>query len=87
VALTRALAVELAPRIRVNAIAPGYFRTDKPAWVVQDPEREQRILRRIPLGRIAEPPEIGPAMVFLASDASRFVTGAVLHVDGGYTAQ
>jgi NAD(P)-dependent dehydrogenase (short-subunit alcohol dehydrogenase family) len=88
VSLTRALAVELASEdIRVNAIAPGYFRTDMPAAVLSDEHAKGALLRKVPQRRIAEPEEIGPPLVFLASDASRFMTGAVLHFDGGYTAQ
>jgi NAD(P)-dependent dehydrogenase (short-subunit alcohol dehydrogenase family) len=84
---TRALAVELARRkIRVNAIAPGYLATDMPAAITEDPERLQRLLSHIPLRRLGEPEEIGPLMVYLASPASSFMTGAILSLDGGYTA-
>jgi NAD(P)-dependent dehydrogenase (short-subunit alcohol dehydrogenase family) len=87
-AMTRALAVELAGSgIRVNALAPGYALTEMPAEVVQDAELNRRILRRIPLRRMAEPAEIGPPLVFLASAASSYMSGATLHFDGGYSAQ
>jgi NAD(P)-dependent dehydrogenase (short-subunit alcohol dehydrogenase family) len=88
VSASRALAVELAPRgVRVNAIAPGYFATDMPAAVIADPAMKERLLRRVPLGRLAEPAEIGPLVVYLASDAAAFMTGSILYLDGGYTAQ
>jgi NAD(P)-dependent dehydrogenase (short-subunit alcohol dehydrogenase family) len=86
--MTRALAVELAQRgIRVNAVAPGYFRTDMPAEVLGDERARHSLLRRIPQRRVPDPSEIGPTMVYLASEASAFLTGAVIHLDGGYTAQ
>lgn len=82
-ALTRALAVELAPDgITVNAIAPGPFLTG-----MHDAKARSAIIEQIPLGRWGEPAEIGPAVVFLASEASSFVTGATLAIDGGYTAR
>ena len=88
VGLTKALAVEVAREdVRVNALAPGYFATDMPGEVLANETATAALLRKIPLGRIGQPAEIGPALVFLASDASRYMTGAVLNFDGGYTAQ
>ncbi len=86
--LTKGLALELAPHgIRVNAIAPGYMLTSLVKGGLEtDPERKRRVLARIPLGRLGEPEEIGGALVFLASDAARYVTGASITIDGGWTA-
>lgn len=88
--LTRVMAVEWATRgIRVNAIAPGYFQNIMQGAVTEhaNPEKEKHIATFTPMGRRGHPDElIGPA-VFLASDASSYVTGEVLLVDGGYTAQ
>lgn len=88
VGLTRTLALEWASiGLRVNAVAPGYFDAGLPAELLRDESAVRRITSRIPLGRIAQPEEISPAVMFLASDAAAYVTGAVLVVDGGYTAQ
>jgi NAD(P)-dependent dehydrogenase (short-subunit alcohol dehydrogenase family) len=86
VQLTKALALEMAPYgVRVNAIAPGFI--DTPLTRRHAPEVRRRIAQSTPLGRFGEAHElIGPA-VFLASDASSFVTGSSLVVDGGWTAQ
>jgi len=85
---TKGLALELAPHgIRVNAIAPGYMMTPLvKGYLESDAERYRRILQRIALGRIGQPEEIGGALVFLASDASRYITGATIAIDGGWTA-
>jgi 3-oxoacyl-[acyl-carrier protein] reductase len=86
VQLVRGLAAELGPAgIRVNAVSPGYVRTGMTADALQRPEYVERALRRTPLQRIADPEEIADPIAFLLSDAARFVTGAVLAVDGGFT--
>jgi gluconate 5-dehydrogenase len=85
-ALTRALAVELGPYgVRCNAIAPGYFRTEAAAPIV-DTAFGRSIQQRVPLKRWGDPLEIGPAAVFLASNAASYINGATLTVDGGLTA-
>jgi 2-dehydro-3-deoxy-D-gluconate 5-dehydrogenase len=82
---TKALANEWAgKRINVNAIAPGYIRTDNTAALQADTERYQQILGRIPAGRWGEPEDLKGAAVFLSSAASDFVHGHVLVVDGGW---
>ena len=84
----RGLAVELAPHgIRVNAIAPGYVETAMTAELHQDEARRAEVISRIPLGRFAEPEEMAPAAVFLLSPLAGYITGEVLHVDGGYVAR
>ena len=86
-AVVRTLAVEWAALgIRVNAIVPGYFRTQLTEALFQDPERSAWILSRIPMGRVGVPEDLGGAAVFLASNASSYVTGAILNVDGGWLA-
>lgn len=86
--LTRALAVELAPSgITVNALAPGYFRSEGNAEMRRtDPTFEDRIASRIPAGRWGEPDELSAAMVYLASPGAAFTNGTVLTVDGAMTA-
>ena len=84
--LTRSAARELAASgIRVNTIVPGPTNTPMMAGIPD--EWTQAMIRAIPLGRMGEPEEIAAAAVFLASDASRFVNGHILYVDGGVTAQ
>lgn len=85
--MTRALATEWAPRgVRVNAIAPGYFRTDLTEVFYQDPAWSQAMLGKIPQGRFGTGEDLVGAVVFLASDASAYVTGQCLGIDGGYLA-
>jgi NAD(P)-dependent dehydrogenase (short-subunit alcohol dehydrogenase family) len=85
--LTKSLATEWAGRgVRVNAIAPGYVATELTLKGMGNPDWREEWLRSTPMGRVAEPAEIAPAAVYLASDASSYVTGSVLVIDGGYTA-
>ncbi|SBW18687.1 SDR family NAD(P)-dependent oxidoreductase [Protofrankia symbiont of Coriaria ruscifolia] len=80
--LTRSLSKELGPRgIRVNTVAPGYTETDQMAGLPA--ARRAQAEARTALGRLAQPEEIAGAVLFLASDAARYITGATLHVDGG----
>lgn len=84
-ALTKALANEWAGRgVNVNAIAPGYMKTDNTAALREDPVRSRQILERIPAGRWGEPSDLAGAAVFLSSSASDYVHGHVLVVDGGW---
>jgi 2-deoxy-D-gluconate 3-dehydrogenase len=86
--LTRALANEWAANgINVNAIAPGYMATDNTAPLRADPVRNPAILERIPAGKWGEPAELKGVAVFLASDASSYMHGAVVPVDGGWLAR
>jgi 2-dehydro-3-deoxy-D-gluconate 5-dehydrogenase len=86
--LTKALANEWAQHnVQVNAIAPGYFRTDNTQALQDDPQRSEQILTRIPAGRWGEPRDLAGAVVFLASRASDYVSGHVLVVDGGWMAR
>lgn len=86
--MTKALANEWAPRnVQVNAIAPGYFRTENTDALQKDETRNRQILERIPAGRWGEPEDLTGAAVFLASPASDYVTGTVLVVDGGWLAR
>jgi NAD(P)-dependent dehydrogenase (short-subunit alcohol dehydrogenase family) len=82
--LTKSLAAEWAPHnIRVNAIAPGYVKTGMSP--VDEPQFRQHWIDDVPMKRYATPEEIAPSVVYLASDAASFTTGAVLVTDGGYT--
>lgn len=86
ISMTQTLAVELGPAgVRVNAIAPGFVDTKLAAVVVQDDSLSERVQQATPLGRIARPEEIAGAVVYLVSDASSYMTGHTLVIDGGMT--
>jgi len=86
--LTKSLAVAWSGRgINVNCIAPGYFDTDAPLSLRNDPVRAPQILDRIPCGRWGLPDELGGLCVFLASDASNYMHGSVVPIDGGWLAR
>jgi NAD(P)-dependent dehydrogenase (short-subunit alcohol dehydrogenase family) len=83
--LTKSLAAAwAADGIRVNAVAPGWIATPLTQALQDDPERSRPILSRTPMGRWGSPEEVADGVVFLASPAARFVTGAILAIDGGY---
>ena len=85
--LTKSLAAAWAGEgVRVNAVAPGWIATPLTQALQEDPERSGPILSRTPMGRWGTPDEVAGAAVFLASPAARFITGAILAVDGGYLA-
>ena len=89
--LTRALALELAPDIRVNCVCPGFTDTDMARDEIEkadDPAAaEQALINYTPMKRIATPEEIGQAIAYLASDDAAFITGSNLMIDGGMTMQ
>ncbi len=86
--LTRLMANELAPHgINVNAIAPGYMATENTRPLREDPERNKAILDRIPAGRWGDPKDLQGIVVFLASDASSYMQGHTVAVDGGWLAR
>lgn len=83
--MTKAMATELSPKgIRVNCIAPGFIATAMSAKALDsDPERRDTALGRTPMGFLGEPSDIAEAALFLATDASKYITGTILRVDGG----
>ncbi len=87
VGLTRAQAIEWGRHgITVNAIAPGYFPTEINEALLSDPEAAERFKTFTPLGRFGRPAELAPVLLLLASPASSYVTGAVIPIDGGWSA-
>ena len=83
--LTKSLAVAWASEgIRVNAIAPGWVETEMTRSLVADKTRSAQILERTPQKRWGDPADVAGVVVFLCSEAARFITGAILPIDGGY---
>jgi NAD(P)-dependent dehydrogenase (short-subunit alcohol dehydrogenase family) len=86
--LTKAMAVELAPAgIRVNSVAPTFIETPLTRPMLEDAAFRESVNANIPLGRVGQPEDVVGAVLFLASDAARFITGDSLKVDGGWTAR
>lgn len=85
--MTRVLAVNWAPKVRVNAVGPAYIRTSLNEDWLAEPENSRFVLERTPLGRVGETSDVVGAVVFLASDEAAYVTGHHLLIDGGWTAQ
>jgi glucose 1-dehydrogenase len=84
-AFSRCLALEYAGRgIRSNCLAPGFIETAMTRATLSDPEQAARFMQRIPMGRFGQPEDVADAALFLASDESRYVTGDMLYVDGGW---
>jgi NAD(P)-dependent dehydrogenase (short-subunit alcohol dehydrogenase family) len=83
--MTRSMAVDLSPKgIRVNCIAPGFIKTEMSSRALNgDQERMQKVLSRTPMGALGSPDDVAEAALFFATEASRFITGVVLPVDGG----
>lgn len=85
--MTKSLACEWGPyKINVNAVAPTVFRTPMTQWMYDDQAVREAFLKRIPMGRLAEPADFIGTLIFLSSRASDFITGVIIFVDGGYTA-
>ncbi|ERG99910.1 MAG: dehydrogenase, partial [Haloquadratum sp. J07HQX50] len=87
VQLTKGLAAEWAPDVRVNALAPGYMKTPLVREAMEDKEWHRKMREGHMLERFGEPEEVAGAAIYLAAEASSFVTGTILSVDGGWTAQ
>jgi len=87
VQLTKVLAVEWAPsNVRVNAVCPGPFLTELNRPILGDPEKVKYFMDRLPMKRFGNPEELGGTVIFLASEASSYITGTTIYIDGGWTA-
>ena len=86
VGLTKSAALEFAPqKVRINAVCPGFTLTDMTRQTLTDPERLEKAMEKEPLGRYAQPEEIAASVLWLCSDASSFITGQGIAVDGGWS--
>ncbi|MGA9648353.1 SDR family NAD(P)-dependent oxidoreductase, partial [Pedobacter sp.] len=83
--MTRAMATELSPLgIRINCVAPGFIKTAMSAKALDaDPERKNKVFSRTPMGKMGDPEDVAEAVYFLCSNASKYVTGVIMPVDGG----